>query len=184
MLHYAVKLFYGVIFKVMLKIILLTHSREMARENNTGQLVKQVLGARARVVEWHRKQPDAELLAAIEAGLVGLVFPSNEENISAKVSEISKRILYLVLIDATWQEARKMYNQSPYLRALPKVSLIGTPKSIYPLRRNQIEGGLCTAECVIHLLTESKNVIEAQQLSQLLMTFIGIEATVLTGNKR
>ncbi|MGI2038441.1 DTW domain-containing protein [Shewanella frigidimarina] len=168
----------------MLKIILLTHSREMDRANNTGQLVKQVLGDNARVVEWHRKQPDAELLTAIESGVVGLVFPSNEENISEKVSEISKRILYLVLIDATWQEARKMYNQSPYLKALPKVSLIGTSKSIYPLRRNQIEGGLCTAECVIHLLTESENVIEAQQLSQLLMTFIGSEANVLTGNKR
>ena len=89
-----------------------------------------------------------------------------------------------MLIDATWQEARKMYNQSPYLKALPKVSLVDAPKSIYPLRRNQIEGGLCTAECVIHLLTESENVIEAQQLSQLLMTFIGSEANVFTGNKR
>lgn len=168
----------------MLKIILLTHSREMDRANNTGQLVKHVLGDSARVVEWHRKQPDAELLTAIEAGLVGLVFPKDDENISENVCEIPKSLLYLVLIDATWQEARKMYNQSPYLKALPKVSLVDAPKSIYPLRRNQIEGGLCTAECVIHLLTESENVIEAQQLSQLLMTFIGSEANVFTGNKR
>ena len=166
----------------MLKIILLTHSREMDRANNTGQLVKHVLGDSARVVEWHRKQPDAELLAAIEAGKVGLVFPSDDTTQEAGLSLASPE--YLVIIDATWQEARKMYNQSPYLKALPKVSLVSAPKSIYPLRRNQIEGGLCTAECVIHLLTESENVIEAQQLSQLLMTFIGIEASVLTGNKR
>jgi DTW domain-containing protein YfiP len=79
----------------------------------------------------------------IAAGKVGLVFPSDDKNISQKVCEISQRLLYLVLIDATWQEARKMFNQSPYLKALPKVLLINSPKSIYPLRRNQIEGGLC-----------------------------------------
>ena len=161
-----------------MNIILLTHPREMLRANNTGKLVSQVLGERARVVEWHRKQPDAELLRLIAGGKVGLVFPSDDKNISQKVCEISQRLLYLVLIDATWQEARKMFNQSPYLKALPKVLLINSPKSIYPLRRNQIEGGLCTAECVIHLLTESENIIEAQQLSELLMTFIDTKAGV------
>ncbi|WP_351088479.1 tRNA-uridine aminocarboxypropyltransferase [Shewanella sp. S1-49-MNA-CIBAN-0167] len=166
-----------------MNIILLTHPREVLRANNTGQLVTKVLGERVRVVEWHRKQPDAALLSAIEAGNVGLVFPSDDTLANVEVpSRVNQHLdqplhqpsyEYLVIIDATWQEARKMFNQSPYLKALAKVSLVGTSKSIYPLRRNQIEGGLCTAECVIHILTESKNLTEAHQLSQLLMTFIG-----------
>ncbi|MGX9462713.1 tRNA-uridine aminocarboxypropyltransferase [Shewanella sp. A14] len=155
-----------------MNIILLTHPREMLRENNTGQLVSPVLGDRVRVVEWHRKQPDAELLRSIAASQVGLVFPSTNENTLEKTGEITKTLLYLVIIDATWQEARKIFNQSPYLQGLPRVPLMGAAKSIYPLRRNQIEGGLCTAECVIHLLTQWENVNEAQQLHQSLMALI------------
>ncbi|ABI71159.1 tRNA-uridine aminocarboxypropyltransferase [Shewanella frigidimarina] len=154
----------------MLKIILLTHSREMDRANNTGQLVKQVLGDNARVVEWHRKQPDAELLAAIEAGKVGLVFPSDEITQEAGLSLASPE--YLVIIDATWQEARKMFNQSPYLKELPKVSLVNPPKSIYPLRRNQIEGGLCTAECVALLLNHAGESALSTRLTEQLMAFV------------
>jgi len=154
----------------MLKIILLTHPREMARGNNTGQLVKQVLGDNTRVVEWHRKQPDVDLLAAIDAGKVGLVFPSDETTQDGTLSLVAYE--YLVIIDATWQEARKMFNQSPYLKSLPKVPLVGTPKSIYPLRRNQIEGGLCTAECVALLLNNAGESALSTQLMAQLITFI------------
>ncbi|AZG36888.1 DTW domain-containing protein [Shewanella psychromarinicola] len=176
-LHFWLRSLCGL--SIVVNIILLTHPREVLRANNTGQLVTKVLGERVRVVEWHRKQPDAALLSAIEAGKVGLVFPSADTLANVEVPSRVDQPLhqpsyeYLVIIDATWQEARKMFNQSPYLKALAKVSLVGTSKSIYPLRRNQIEGGLCTAECVIHILTESKNLTEAHQLSQLLMTFIG-----------
>jgi DTW domain-containing protein YfiP len=155
---------------IMLKIILLTHPREMARANNTGQLVKQVLEDNVRVVEWHRKQPDTELLTAIEAEKVGLVFPSDETAQEAILPLFTYE--YLVIIDATWQEARKMFNQSPYLKALPKVSLVDAPKSIYPLRRNQIEGGLCTAECAALLLNHAGESAWSTQLMELLMTFI------------
>ncbi|AZG73913.1 DTW domain-containing protein [Shewanella livingstonensis] len=154
----------------MLKIILLTHSREMDRANNTGQLVKHVLGDSARVVEWHRKQPDAELLTAIEAGKVGLVFPGDET--TQETGLLLAPHEYLVIIDATWQEARKMFNQSPYLTGLPKVSLMNPPKSIYPLRRNQIEGGLCTAECVALLLNNAGEGALSTRLTEQLMTFI------------
>ena len=61
-----------------MQFILLTHPRERLRATNTGQLVLQALGERAQVIEWHRKQPDAALLAAIEAARVGLVFPTDE----------------------------------------------------------------------------------------------------------
>ena len=153
-----------------MNIILLTHSRELLRANNTGQLVVQVLGDRARVIEWHRKQPDAELINLIEAGKVGLVFPS--DNNALDTDKISTKIEYLVLIDATWQEAHKMYNQSSYLKSLPKVGLQPTHASIYPLRRNQIDGGLCTAECVALLLNQADEPVLAKQLTEQLMTFI------------
>ncbi len=168
MLHYADKAF--IRLGIIVNIILLTHTREVLRANNTGQLVSKVLGERARVVEWHRKQPDAALLSLIAAGKVGLVFPSDEIVTETHVSSASAE--YLVLIDATWQEARKMFNQSPYLKTLPRVALQASQASIYPLRRNQIEGGLCTAECVALLLKNAGEPVLAKQLTDQLMAFI------------
>ncbi|MCL1114191.1 DTW domain-containing protein [Shewanella basaltis] len=164
-----------------MQFILLTHPRERLRATNTGQLVLQALGERAQVIEWHRKQPDAALLAAIEAARVGLVFPTDEPlnmtvdsagDLQASTQECAPPFEYLLLIDATWQEARKMYNQSPYLKSLAKVGLQPAHASIYPLRRNQLEGGLCTAECVVLLLKKAGELELAQQLIESLMEFI------------
>lgn len=58
----------------------------------------------------------------------------------------------LVILDGTWQEARKMYRQSPYLKQASTCYLEQEAKSNYQLRRNQLEGGLCTVECVMAIL--------------------------------
>ena len=51
-----------------------------------------------------------------------------------------------VLLDATWQEARKMFRKSPYLDHLPVLSLQPAQLSRYRLRRAQRAEHLCTAE--------------------------------------
>ena len=63
------------------------------------------------------------------------------------------------LLDATWQEAGKMFNKSPYLKNVPRTKIKPRQISQYQLRRNQPEGGLCTAECVVEILT-AKNYID------------------------
>ena len=65
---------------------------------------------------------------------------------------------YLVILDATWQEARKMFNRSSYLNQAERVSLDISKPSEFKLRRNQIEGGLSTVECVIELLRLDNNI--------------------------
>ena len=181
-LHCVIIQAYSTFLRIVVQFILLTHSRELLRASNTGQLVLQVLGDRARVIEWHRKQPDMALLAAIEAGRVGLVFPTdddslnvsvdNAKHVNAPAKDCVPHLEYLLLLDATWQEARKMYNQSPYLKSVVKVGLQPTHASIYPLRRNQLEGGLCTAECVALLLEKAGEAGLAQQLTECLKGFV------------
>ena len=51
-----------------------------------------------------------------------------------------------IVLDGTWPEARKMLKQSPYLRALPVLSLEPGAASRYRLRRSRHIGHLCTAE--------------------------------------
>ena len=56
-----------------------------------------------------------------------------------------KRPLF-ILLDATWSEARKMFRKSPYLDALPVLSLQPDQLSRYQLRRSRRDDHFCTSE--------------------------------------
>jgi DTW domain-containing protein YfiP len=51
-----------------------------------------------------------------------------------------------ILLDATWPEARKMFRKSPYLNALPVLSLKPEHVSRYQLRRSKRDDHFCTSE--------------------------------------
>lgn len=74
-------------------------------------------------------------------------------------------------MDATWQEARKMLRQSTYLRAANKFTLPENTRSSFSLRRNQIEGGLCTVECIIEMCRLTGMAAEAAELEQVFTVF-------------
>lgn len=137
-----------------MKIILVTHERELKRPSNTGRLALDKGGSTDDLVErivWSRVSPNRKLLNVIEEGKAGLLYPLTEAGGSeVAVAECES----FILLDATWQEARKMFNRSPYLKVMPRVSLEPERSSVYRLRRNQKVGGLCTAECIIEILRE------------------------------
>ncbi|MNN79783.1 DTW domain protein [compost metagenome] len=56
------------------------------------------------------------------------------------------------MLDGTWAEARKMFRKSPYLDALPVISVDLSRVSAYHLREAHAEGQYCTAEVAIALL--------------------------------
>jgi len=142
-----------------MKIILLTHQRELDRKTNTGTLALAQCGDLVQRVVWERRNPDPTLVAAIEQGDAALVYPTEEAPV-ARVEDFQQ----LLLIDATWQEARKIYNHSPYLKTAPRVRLEPDAISSFRLRRNQPDGGLCTAECVIEILRRHGREYDATQL--------------------
>lgn len=134
-----------------MKIILLTHERELTKGTNTGRLVKDILGDDAEIIVWKRKEPDERLVNLLALKQAALLYP-NLESESESSSDNQMCFDYLVILDATWQEARKMFNRSSYLKQAERVSLTISKPSEFRLRRNQIEGGLSTVECVIELL--------------------------------
>ena len=131
-----------------MKLFLLTHQKELYRKTNTGFLAVELLGDAVEVILWERTKPNKKLLDLIERGRVALLYP---HEVSEMLCETTSYDAY-VLIDSTWQEARKIYNQSPYLQNLPCVKIHTNKKSVYILRRNQKEYGLCTAEIVVEVL--------------------------------
>jgi len=147
-------------------IYLVTHEREFSRRSNTGKLVQQFLPKETSIVPWRRKEPDTKLLTAIKSSRVAILAPDADEE--HDISEFDS----LVLLDSTWQEARKMYRQSDYLQDLPKVTLSAAQASEFILRANQLEGGLSTVECVIELLRLQQREQEADQLVVEFRSFI------------
>lgn len=145
-----------------MNILLLTHQRERLKKTNTGSLVADVLGKQARIIIWNRVSPNPELLNCISEGSIALLYPSDSSQPAAESTNYQNYII----IDGTWQEARKIYNQSPYLKKLPTIKISSTKASAYSLRRNQKEGGLCTAECAIELLQEKGFSTLAYQLHE------------------
>lgn len=151
-----------------MKITLLTHFKEFEKRSNTGRLVVDVLGRAAEQVRWDRMNPPARLVAEIEAGGVALVYPGAVDENDGDLSGITQ----CILIDGTWHEARKIHQRSPYLQKIRRICLNTGEKSIYNLRKNQKEFGLCTAECVIEVLRLSGNNGEAERLQERFLAFI------------
>ena len=151
-----------------MKITLLTHFKEFEKRSNTGRLVVDVMGSAAEQVRWDRMNPPARLVEEIEAGGVALVYPGAVDENAEDLSGISR----CIIIDGTWHEARKIHQRSPYLQKIRRICLMPEGKSVYNLRKNQKESGLCTAECVIEVLRLSGNHAEAELLQERFLAFI------------
>jgi len=171
-----------------MKLYLLTHERELNKTSNTGRIVKKCLVASAEVIIWKRTEPDLNLVELINLGEVAMLYPDRPGEYST-ISEVFDDDVNLpegvvldklsgdnkarvdnfesfLILDSTWQEARKMYNRSAYLQQAQKISLQVDQPSTYRKRRNQIEGGLSTAECVIELLKQKDKLKLATELQK------------------
>jgi DTW domain-containing protein YfiP len=167
-----------------MKLYLLTHERELHKATNTGRLVREFLADEAELIVWRRTEPDPTIVKNCSTGMAALLYPSSEiypssesESESEKTQALSDELVEggsidtFVIIDATWQEARKIYNKSPYLQAAQKISLSSQDPSLYKLRRNQKPGGLSTVESVMKLLTMQNRHEASAKLADLFNEF-------------
>ena len=111
------------------------------------------------------------MLSLIEQGKVCLAWPSDPTGDGDRPVPSGDLYPYCIIIDATWQEARKIYNRSAYLKHLPRLTVLPSSPSRYTLRRNQTEGGLSTAECVAALLDSCGQSEAANSLLESLNAF-------------
>jgi DTW domain-containing protein YfiP len=130
-----------------MKIFLLTHERELHRASNTGSLAIKDANEIVERILWERVNPNKELTRLIENNEALLLY-SKGESASVIVEEYEN----IIIIDGTWQESQKIFNQSPYLKSAPQFTLNTANDSSYKLRNNQPKGGLCTIECIIEVL--------------------------------
>lgn len=129
-------------------ITLLVHEREYNKRRNSGRVVRKFLPDMVQTIVWNRTEQGLfDRLPATSA----VLWPCEQ----AETISVAARFTNYIVIDASWQGARKIMAQSRYLQALPKVSF--NPDTLPPskgIRRNQIEGGVSTCETVVQLLAE------------------------------
>lgn len=152
-----------------IEFALLYHENELDKLTNTGRLLLNSL-PKAKSYLWQRKVPPEDLIEHINQAdtETWLLFPSNSPILSSeylKRKESNKKQLF-ILLDATWQEAKKMVNKSPWLKELPCLELLPTAASRYHLRRNQSQGNLCTCEAGVEVLEMAREPENAQALSE------------------
>ncbi|HHX8602733.1 TPA: tRNA-uridine aminocarboxypropyltransferase [Vibrio alginolyticus] len=159
-------------------ILLLMHPNELKRDTNTGQLLEQCQLNIERVI-WDRKQPPAELLSLLAdpSRYPVLLFPCEEsitlEDVVLQSQQQTKTPLFIIL-DATWQEARKMINKSRWLEGIPTMGLSAPADSQYQLRRNQQQGNLCTFEVAAHLLGQLGEQNNQQQMQRFFAHYLAL----------
>lgn len=159
-------------------ILLLMHPNELKRDTNTGQLLEQCQLNIERVI-WDRKQPPAELLTLLAdpSRYPVLLFPCEEsitlEDVVLQSQQQTKTPLFIIL-DATWQEARKMINKSRWLEGIPTMGLSASADSQYQLRRNQQQGNLCTFEVAAHVLGQLGEQNNQQQMQRFFAHYLAL----------
>jgi DTW domain-containing protein YfiP len=158
-----------------LSICLLTHSAEINRVTNTGKLATQVLRQeQCSTITWGGRDDndrvERELRSLSDGGDAVLLWIDRHG--SAPPPLVDRDPLYVV-IDATWQEAQKIFRKGPsILRQLPRLSLNLEGESKYLLRRDygykkkfgEDNKLLCTAEVCASILRKEGFVEESKML--------------------
>ncbi|MDH6166429.1 DTW domain-containing protein YfiP [Variovorax boronicumulans] len=163
-------------------VCLLMADIEPLKPSNTGWLIADVV-ADTFAFGWARTETDPALLS-----LLGdpqwqpyVVFPGQyaaPERVVHTVASspgsldgsAAKRPLF-ILLDGTWGEARKMFSRSPYLDALPVLSLEPEQISQYKLRRSGRDDHFCTSEVAALCMNLAGEHIAEQTLEAYLAVF-------------
>ncbi len=88
-----------------------------------------------------------------------LLYPEKQATIiSCKINQDEeKSVRCLILLDATWKKAYRMYQVSTNLQQLPKLQLPTGLPSYYAIRKTRVDNGLSTLEASCYALALLEN---------------------------
>jgi len=148
------------------KIWILSTQKEFYRASNTARLLSIVNPDSTEIFLWERTNIPEKLIANLnnEVYEVFLLFPIEHSGAPSRKTEYKKngKIPVFIILDGTWNEAKKIFRRSFYLENLPIISLDSDFKSKYDLRKGADIGNLCTIETAIEVLKLNDETFHAQ----------------------
>lgn len=127
------------------ELIILQHPSETKHALNTVKLMKKSF-QKISIFIGENFNEDQKLKAILENknSNVALIFPNEKATILS--SEERPKITHLILIDGSWNKAKKIFLSSSILHALVSFKLVPKKESNYRIRSSQYKESLSTLE--------------------------------------
>lgn len=126
------------------RIVIVRHHSERHRSSNSGRLAHHALPN--SVVVDHGGTDGPAVLPPLDGAW--LLYPQGEPRAAAPEPPPRQ----LVVLDATWSQARRMYRKLDALRGLPVLRLPDEPMPVARLRESPGEGRVSTIEAIARAL--------------------------------
>jgi DTW domain-containing protein YfiP len=120
-------------------ILIVRHHAERSKPTNSGRLAALALPL-VRIVDVGGPEEQAGLLHAVLPG-AALLFPGPNVGPAARPTQ-------LVVVDGTWQQARRISQKRPELRVLPRMSLPAPDQTRSRLRLGHRPDAMATLEAI------------------------------------
>lgn len=124
------------------QVLVLQHALESYKSTNTGRLATLAL-AKARLGLHGGREGDLDL-GAVDLTGAAVLYPD--------APTATTEVRTLVVLDGTWQQARRMLQRIDALRGLPRVSIPARVVEGSRLRKPHFDGGLSTIEAIAEAL--------------------------------
>ena len=137
------------------EVLLVQHSSELLRQSNTGRLVEKMVSP-SKIVSWGAENNPFDSAALEKRDTNYLVLYPRSSSRILKPDDIKgpgNQKTSLVLLDATWAQAKSMSRRIPQLKGLPFLSLPQEETPAWKLRRSPSKGYCCTLEAVYRALS-------------------------------
>lgn len=148
------------------RVLLIQHSSELLRQSNTGRLVEKMVSP-SEIVSWGAENSPFNDAVLKRPGTNYLVLYPRSDSRTLNPGDIrgsQGEETCLVLLDATWAQAKSMSRRIPGLEELSFLSLPQEETPAWKLRRSPSTGYCCTLEAVYRALSIIENETFARPL--------------------
>jgi DTW domain-containing protein YfiP len=142
------------------RFVVVRHASELPRPTNSARWAALAMPA-LTVVDYALPGTPIELAPLLEPDAV-LLFPSPH---APRLDPLPRQV---IVVDATWAQARRMVQRLPELRSLPRLSIPAeAPSRLDAMRRSRVAGRRSTLEAIADALELLGEADAARALAQL-----------------
>ena len=148
------------------KISVILHLKEYFLTSNTGRIANLCLSNSDYYIRGKIDQPIEAEYSEDGKYQPYYLYPSDDaEILNDEFLKKQTKPIHLIVPDATWRQVKKFHKREPTLVGIPHLKLPSTGESIYELRKQKNEEGLCTIEAIAQAI----GIIESQSVKDHLL---------------
>jgi DTW domain-containing protein YfiP len=167
--------------KNRIEVGIFQHPNEFRKTFNTARLAH--LALENSFLEVNTQiSPRGKISGALEkysSNEMGILFPSPK---AQDISE-AKDLKCLLVLDGTWNEARKLYQRNDVLRRVPHYLFTPPEISSYTIRQEPQENYVCTLEAIAYALEVLEPDFNTEHLHQILKKLVSVQKSFYGKNR-